>query len=91
MTDRSFIAPTSLQVAEPLDVNIAFSDAKPTRPKEITSVELPYRTIHISNDGAVIDLMTYKRMLAGKESLIETVAPSQSKERGAFLSGLQMG
>ena len=88
VTDRSFIAPTSLQVAEPLDVDIAFSDAKPTRPKEITSVELPYGTIHISNDGAVIDLMTYKRMLAGKESLIETVAPSQSKERGAFLVAL---
>lgn len=88
VSDRSFIAPTALQVAEPLDFDIAFSDTQPTRPKEITSVDLPYGTIQFSNDGAIINLMTYKRLLAGKETLIETVAPSQSREGGAFLVAL---
>lgn len=87
-TDRRFVAPTSVIVAEPLDFEIDFSDAQPTRPREVTIVNLPYGIIHLVNDGAVIDFMAFKRMLDGKESLIETITPAASREKGAFLVAL---
>ncbi len=87
-TDRRFIAPASVQVAEPLDLDIDFFDAQPSRPKKITTVNLPYGTMNFSNDGAIIDFIAYKRMLAGREELIETLVPSLSRERGAFLVAL---
>lgn len=87
-TDRRFVAPTSVVVAEPLDFDIDFSDAKPTRPREVTVVHLPYGTVQLVNDGAVIDFMGFKRMLDGKEKLIETITPAVSREKGAFLVAL---
>lgn len=88
VSDRRFVAPTSVQVAEPLDLDIDFYDAAPTREKEAITLNLPYGTVQFSNDGAIIDFMGYKRQLAGKTALLETVTPSQSKESGAFLVAL---
>lgn len=87
-TDRRFVAPTSVVVAEPLDFDIDFYDAKPTRPREVTVVHLPYGTVQLVNDGAIIDFMGFKRMLDGKEKLIETITPAVSREKGAFLVAL---
>ncbi len=88
VTDKRFVAPTSLQVVEPLDFAINFHDVKPTRPKQITEVILPKGIVRFSNDGAVIDFLAYKRVLGGKETLIETLVPAKSKESGAFLVAL---
>ncbi len=87
-TDRRFIAPTSVQVAEPLDLDIDFFDAKPTRKTETTALQLPYGMMQFSNDGAVIDYIGYDLQRDGKPSLIETVTPSKSKIQGAFLVAL---
>ena len=87
-TDRSFVAPTSVTVAEPLDVDINFSDAVATRPKLVTEVQLPHGVMNFSNDGAIIQFMGYKRPLGGKEGIIETVVPPLSKEVGMFLVAL---
>lgn len=88
ITDRSFIAPTSTQSIEPLDLDIDFFDAKPNRDKQITNINTAYGTLSFSNNGAIIEFMAYKRMLAGKEGLIETLVPSPSNESGAFLVAL---
>lgn len=87
-TDRSFVAPTSLQVAEPLDLDVDFYDAKATRPKQITEVKLPYGIMRFSNDGAIIEFMGFKRELAGRERILETVTPPLRKEEGMFLVAL---
>ena len=87
-TDRSFVAPTSMQVTEPLDLDVNFYDAKPTRPKHITEVKLPYGIMKFSNDGAIVEFMGFKRMLGGKEGIIETVVPPLQKETGMFLVAL---
>jgi YidC/Oxa1 family membrane protein insertase len=87
-TDRRFTAPSSMQVAEPLNFDIDFVDTPPSRPKQITEIHVPYGTIHFSNDGGIIDLMVFKRVLAGKEALITTIVPTASRERGAFLVAL---
>ena len=86
--DRSFIAPTSVQVAEPLDFEIDFSDAPSKRAKEVTIINLPHRSVHFSNDGAIIEFMGYNRTLGGKETLLEVILPEQGRERGAFLVAL---
>jgi YidC/Oxa1 family membrane protein insertase len=88
VSDRSFIAPSSVQAAEPLDFMVDFYDAPPTRPEHITTVTMPYGSIEFSNDGGIIHRITYKRMLGGKESLIQTVVPPLAKDRGAFLVAL---
>ena len=87
-TDRSFVAPTSVTIAEPLDLEVNFSDAPATRPKQVTEVQLPYGTMSFSNDGAIIQFMGYKRELGGKEGIIETVVPPLNKEEGMFLVAL---
>ncbi len=87
-TDRRFVAPTSLVVSEPLDFEIDFSDAKPTRPREVTVVTLPYGVVHLVNDGACIDRMGFKRMLDNQEKLLETILPQANREKCAFLVAL---
>ncbi len=87
-TNRGFIAPTSAQVAEPLDFSVDFYDAQPTRPKHITEVTLPYGSLQFSNDGAIIQFMGYKREISGKPGILETVVPPLEKESGMFLVAL---
>lgn len=87
-TDRSFVAPTSLQVSEPLDLDVSFYDGQPTRPQQTVEVKLPSSVVRFSNDGAVIQFIGYKRMLDGKEGMLETLVPSQSPEKGMFLVAL---
>ena len=85
VTDRHFVAPTTLQVLEPFEYDINFAEASPTRKKEITVVQVPYGTLQFSNDGAILEYFGYTHHLDGKTTLLETVVPSQSKEQGAFL------
>ncbi len=88
VADKQFVAPTSLQVAEPLDLDIDFSDAQPTRERKQTLITLPYGSMQFLNDGAIIDFIGFKRQLAGKEALLEVLTPSESKEKGAYLVAL---
>nr|MBA2306747.1 hypothetical protein [Candidatus Dependentiae bacterium] len=89
VSDRSFIAPTRVHVAEPLDFDIDFFDAPAKRPVQITEVALPYGMIYCSNDGAALTYMAYKRELAGKETLIETyIAKPGTAQKGAFFVAL---
>ncbi len=87
-TDRRFVAPASLQIAEPLDLDIDYYDAEPKRVREDSVVALPKSRIQFSNDGAVVNLMGYARDLAGKPTLVETLVPSASTEKGSFLVAL---
>lgn len=88
-SDRSFIAPSSAQVAEPLDLDVEFYDANPSRDKQLTEINTQYAIFLFSNDGAIIERLDFKRMLEGKENIIETIAPSvSSKEKGMFLVAL---
>lgn len=87
-SDRSFIAPVSVQTAEPLDLDVNFYDEKPTRAKKITTVYTKYGTLDFSNDGAILDRVVYNRSIGDQETLIETVRPSSDKEKGAFLVAL---
>lgn len=84
-TDRSFIAPSTVQVAEPLNFDIDFYDAPSKRPTDSLVINLPHRSVHFSNDGAIIEFMAYRRMLGGKDTLLEVIIPTEGRERGAFL------
>lgn len=86
--DRSFIAPASVQIAQPLDFDVDFYDSKPTRDKQITTINTTYGAIDFSNDGAIIERMTFNRNLGGKEGIIETIRPSKNKESGGLLVAL---
>lgn len=86
--DRQFTAPTSLQVAEPLDLEIDFYKETPAREKQETVVNLKHETLTFSNEGAIIDSIGFKRNLGGKLTLLEIVTPSQNKMEGAFLIAL---
>ena len=87
-TDRSFVAPLTAKTEEPLDFDVDFSDSKALSPKEITTVNTPHAIYSFSNEGAILDKAEYKRVLQGKESLIQTISPSESKVKGAFLLAL---
>ena len=87
VADKSFVAPTSVQVAEPLDFDVDFSDAKAERPAHTTRITTPTMQVDFSNNGAIIERLVYKRLLAGQEALMETVVPT-TKEQGAFLVAL---
>lgn len=88
VSDRTFVAPTSAQVVEPLDLEINFYGDKASQQKQILQVNTNYGVIEFSNYGAIIDRISYKRLLSGQESIIETVAPSPEKDKGAFLLAL---
>lgn len=88
VADRRFIAPTTVQIAEPLDVDIDYHDAQPKREHEDTVLSLPSSRIQFSNDGAVINFIGYARELAGKSTLVETLVPAQSTKKGSFLVAL---
>ncbi len=88
VADRQFVAPTSMQVAEPLDVAIDFYDTEKPLKKSIETLIMPYGTLQFSNYGGVIDFIGFKRMLAGKPSLLEILTPQQNLESGAFLVAL---
>ena len=88
VSDRRFIAPTTVQIAEPLDLEIDFNDAQPTREHEDVIVNLPHSRLQFSNDGAVINFIGYTRELGGKPTLLETLVPTQSRKKGAFLVAL---
>ena len=87
VVDKSFIAPASVQVAEPLDFDVDFSDAPSARPVHTTSVTTPLMQVDFTNNGATIERLVYKRTLAGKPALMETVVPT-NREQGAFLLAL---
>lgn len=87
-SDRSFVAPTSVQTSEPLDLDIDFFDSQPTRSKQVVDVNTPLALYQFSNDGAIIEFMGYKRNLSGKEGILETAMPSPSHEKGTFLVAL---
>jgi YidC/Oxa1 family membrane protein insertase len=87
-SDKSFTAPTSVQAMEPLDIEVDFFDAPAPGPAQLTEVSTPLSILRFSSYGAIIEFMGYKRMLAGKEGLIETVVPLASREKGAFLVAL---
>lgn len=87
-TDRSFVAPTSVQTAEPLDIDIQFSNAPASRPPQMLEVSLPSAVFRFSNNGAIIEFAGFKKELAGKETLLETVVPPLTKEQGMFLLAL---
>lgn len=90
VADRSFIAPTSVYISEPLDFEVDFVDAQPKRSTEVTQVILPYGTFYCSNEGAVVTAMAYRRNLAGKDAIIETLAlPQGPVQKGAFFVALQ--
>ncbi len=88
VADKQFVAPASLQVAEPLDFDIDFYDGKSTREKKQTVLNLPYGTLQFSNDGAIINFIGFKRQLAGKPAMLEVLTPSESRESGAYLVAL---
>lgn len=87
-SDRSFVAPLTPQSVEPLDFDIDFVDSKPISSKLITEVNIPNVIYSFSNEGAIIEKAEYKRNFQGKEGTIETILPSNSKEKGAFLLAL---
>ena len=88
IADRQFVAPTSLQVAEPLDLDIDFSNETPSREKQSTVLTLKHEKITFSNDGAVIEAIGFNRNLQGKLTLLEVITPSPNKTEGAFLVAL---
>lgn len=88
-SDRSFIAPTTTEINEPLDFEVDFSDQKPQEKEIITTVNTKNSSYEFSNYGAVINRMGYKRILAGKETLIETVRPQKEQDKGAFLLAIK--
>jgi len=87
-TDRRFVAPTTVQIAEPLDLDIDYYDAAPAREHEDSVVTLPTSRIQFSNDGAAVTFIGYARELGGKPTLVETLVPSSSKQKGSFLVAL---
>lgn len=88
VADKQFVAPTSIQVAEPLDLDIDFYDGQAKKEKKTESLNLPYGTLQFSNVGAIIDFIGFKRQLAGKLALLEVLTPSEGNEKGAFLVAL---
>ncbi|CDK30524.1 membrane protein insertase YidC [Candidatus Babela massiliensis] len=91
--NRSFVAPASQQIAEPLDLDVDFYDSKEHNldketEEKITKVVTSYGELDFSSNGAVIKRLAYIRKLDSKEDIIETMVPESLKERGGFLVAL---
>src|SRR5437016_194084 len=57
-----FIPAATQQMAQPLQLEVDFYDAKPTREQQTTRVETPHSIWEFSNDGAIVQSLSYKRI-----------------------------
>lgn len=83
-----FVAPTTPESVQPLRLDIDFSSAKPERPKQVTQVDTLHSNWIFTNDGAMVEYLAFKKLLAGKPGILETITPAAQKERGGFLLAL---
>lgn len=86
----SFTAPKVKQEYEPLNKEIEFIDTPRTAPEQTTAVETTWGHLIFSTDGATLKQLAFKRMIDGKEQLINTIdtADTQQEDR-CFLIALQ--
>lgn len=89
---QRFVAPKKpeLYVHKPLNVEIDFKDAKPTRKAQTQEIATENARYEFSNDGAAVMRAEFKRTWARKNEPIETIFPvtSLEKEKAAFLVAL---
>jgi len=88
VTNKRFVAPTSVQVTEPLDLSVSFYEDASAKASEKLSVTLPYGSMTFSPQGGVIDSIAYTREINGAPKLLVVQAPLQGKDQGAFLVAL---
>ncbi len=88
ISGSEFVAPAAQQSFQPLETEIHFSPDEPQREKHITTIETPHMIWYFSTNGAVVDQISYKRMVASKETLITPFASSVIRTLGGFLLAL---
>jgi len=88
---QSFVAPTSKIELKPLNKEIDFIDEKRSKKAIITEVETDLANYVFTSDGATLDRVEIKRVVNGKQRLINTVFPviQNEKENGCFLVALE--
>jgi len=86
---QQFTAAKDADINKPLNFEVDFLDApsRPGRRGQETLVETDYARYEFSNDGAVLQLLEFKRLVDGKAGIIETIfpLPSEQREQGCFL------
>ena len=88
--NRSFTAPASQQIAEPLYLDVDFYDEK-ERSKDqenLTRVKTTYGELTFSNFGGILANLSYDLKNNINQPNINIIQPDNSKENGAFLIGL---
>ncbi len=71
---QSFVAPTQQEMTKPLQTTFAFT---PEGHKGIlTQVDTEYGVATFSEAGAVLDELSFKRILSGKERVLTPIGPS---------------
>lgn len=89
ISNKSFTAPSSKQIAEPLYFDVNFCNTENTESKEIlTKIETDYGTLTFSNFGAVLSRSSYNlknNSDQNSQNTIDIIKPENSKENGAFL------
>lgn len=83
-----FVAPTSAQSIKPLNYEVDFVDALSKREVVVTTIETPNATWSFSNNGAIVENLTYKRTNGSVEQVFNTITPTNEKDQGAFLVAL---
>ena len=69
---RSHSAPRIAEVHRPLDLDINFSDAKPTQEVQKNIIETDYAKYSFTTEGGAIEQIEYKHDSNGKEILLNT-------------------
>ncbi len=89
---KRFAAPQKeeIQVRKPLNLEIDFLDAKPTRKPIVTSLETAKTRYEFTTDGAALARIEFKRNWGGKQGYLATVHPPSAveKEKSSFLVAL---
>ncbi len=86
---QEFVAPATPISTKPLNLEVDFSDAKPSQNYEAvkTSVKTAYGVIEFTSAGATVENLTFARKSGTEEIAMQTIAPFNDidRERQAFL------
>lgn len=84
---QSFVAPTQQEMTKPLQTSFAFEQLSGRQEAALTSVPTAYGAAHFSARGAVLEELSFKRSLSGKEQVLMPIS-SESERKPAFIVAL---
>lgn len=87
-TGSEFNAPINKDAAEPLNLEIDYSDKKSEKAIQVSDVDTLNSNIKLTSEGGAIEYLAFKRSLAGKPGILSVIEPGALKEQKGFIVAL---